>query len=304
MCKIGYPHFFVYFCSMKPFSININGQLICYTQPCVMGILNVTPDSFFEGSRKQHEKDIALRATRIMEEGGSIIDVGAFSTRPGAAEVNEEEELARLRRALTIVRKETPNAIISVDTYRPTIARACVEEFGVGIINDVSEGGITGIAGVALPQSDEEIPEMFRTVANLRVAYILMSVQPTMQTMLEAFAREVEQLRMLGVNDIILDPGYCFGKTLEQNYSLLAEAEKFTTLDLPVLIGLSRKSMMYRLLGGTANEMLNATTVLHTISLCKGANILRVHDVKEAVEAIALCEQMQRCAPQYNIQNL
>ena len=176
--------------------------------PQVMGILNVTPDSFFSGSRKQTEMEIAQRANQIIEEGGSIIDVGAFSTRPGADEVSEEEEGRRLKFALDIVRREQPDAAVSVDTYRPTLARKCIEEWGADIINDVSEGGITGIANVPLEQRQEEYPEMFRVVGELKVPYILMSVQPTLATMMKGFAREVQQLRDLGAKDIILDPGF------------------------------------------------------------------------------------------------
>ena len=188
------------------YTININGQLMDLNMPRVMGILNVTPDSFYSGSRKQTEEEIASRADQIIEEGGSIIDVGAFSTRPGADEVSEEEEGRRLKFALNIVRREYPNAVVSVDTYRPTLARKCIEEWGADIINDVSEGGITGIANVPLDQRQEEYPEMFRVVGELKVPYILMSVQPTLKDMMTGFAKEVQQLRDLGVKDIILDP--------------------------------------------------------------------------------------------------
>ena len=268
------------------YTININGQLMDLNMPRVMGILNVTPDSFYSGSRKQTEEEIASRADQIIEEGGSIIDVGAFSTRPGADEVSEEEEGRRLKFALNIVRREYPNAVVSVDTYRPTLARKCIEEWGADIINDVSEGGITGIANVPLDQRQEEYPEMFRVVGELKVPYILMSVQPTLKDMMTGFAKEVQQLRDLGVKDIILDPGYGFGKTLTQNYEIYNEMEKLNVMDLPVLVGISRKSMIYKLLGGDATTSLNGTTVLDTIALMKGASILRVHDVKEAVEAV------------------
>ena len=261
--------------------------------PQVMGILNVTPDSMYSGSRKQTEMEIAQRANQIIEEGGSIIDVGAFSTRPGADEVSEEEEGRRLKFALDIVRREQPHAAISVDTFRPTLARKCIEEWGADIINDVSEGGITGITFVPLKQRQEEYPEMFRVVGELKVPYILMSVQPTLARMMKGFAREVQQLRDLGAKDIILDPGFCFGKNLIQNYQIYDEMEKLNVLELPVLVGISRKSMIYKLLGGDPTTSLNGTSVLDTIALMKGASILRVHDVKEAAEAVKIVEAMK-----------
>lgn len=253
----------------------------------VMGILNATPDSFYSGSRKQTEAEIAQRASQIIAEGGKMIDVGAFSTRPGAEVVSVEEETQRLKRALAIVRREQPDAIVSVDTYRPLVARQCIEEFGADIINDVSEGGITGIVG----QEIHEEGDMFETVAALGVPYILMSVQPTLKKMMTNFAAEVQRLRDLGAKDIILDPGYCFGKTLQQNYEILNEAERLLDLDLPILVGISRKSMIYRLIGGDPTTSLNGTTVLNTISLMKGASILRVHDVREAVEVCQIAAQ-------------
>ena len=262
--------------------------------PQVMGILNVTPDSFYSGSRKQTEAEIANRAHQIVEEGGSIIDVVAFSTRPGADEVSEEEEGRRLKFALDIVRREQPDVAVSVDTYRPLLARKCIEEWGADIINDVSEGGITGIANVPLEQRDEEMPEMFRVMGQLKVPYILMSVQPTLATMMKGFAREVQQLRELGAKDIILDPGFGFGKDLIQNYQIYHEMEKLQVMELPVLVGVSRKSMIYKLLGGDATTSLNGTSVLDTIALMKGASILRVHDVKEAVEAVRIVETMRK----------
>lgn len=275
------------------YTINIKGRLMDLSTPQVMGILNVTPDSFYSGSRKQTEMEIAQRANQIIEEGGSIIDVGAFSTRPGADEVSEEEEGRRLKFALDIVRREQPDAAVSVDTYRPTLARKCIEEWGADIINDVSEGGITGIANVPLKQRQEEYPEMFRVVGELKVPYILMSVQPTLETMMKGFAREVQQLRDLGAKDIILDPGFCFGKNLIQNYQIYNEMEKLNVMELPVLVGISRKSMIYKLLGGDATTSLNGTSVLDTIALMKGASILRVHDVKEATEAVKIVEAMK-----------
>ena len=275
------------------YTINIKGRLMDLSTPQVMGILNVTPDSFYSGSRKQTEMEIAQRANQIIEEGGSIIDVGAFSTRPGADEVSEEEEERRLKFALDIVRREQPDAAVSVDTYRPTLARKCIEEWGADIINDVSEGGITGIANVPLKQRQEEYPEMFRVVGELKVPYILMSVQPTLETMMKGFAREVQQLRDLGAKDIILDPGFGFGKNLIQNYQIYNEMEKLNVMELPVLVGISRKSMIYKLLGGDATTSLNGTSVLDTIALMKGASILRVHDVKEAAEAVKIIEAMK-----------
>ena len=272
------------------YTINVRGQLVDLSSPVVMGILNATPDSFYSGSRKQTETEIADRANQIIAEGGKIIDVGAFSTRPGGAEVvSVEEETQRLKRALAIVRREQPDAIVSVDTYRPLVARQCVEEFGADIINDVSEGGLTGIVG----QEIHEEGDMFETVADLRVPYILMSVQPTLKKMMINFAAEVQRLRDLGAKDIILDPGYGFGKTLNQNYEILNEAERLQELELPILVGISRKSMIYRFIGGDPTTSLNGTTVLNTISLMKGASILRVHDVKEAVEVCQMACKLQ-----------
>ncbi len=265
-------------------TINVRGRLIDLSTPKVMGILNATPDSLYSGSRKQTEREIADRANQIMDEGGTFIDVGAFSTRPGAVEVSEEEETERLKRAITIVRREQPDAPISVDTYRPLVARRCIEEFGADIINDVSEGGITGIVDTPI----HEQGDMFKTVGELKVPYILMSVKSNMHDMLKAFAEEVQTLRDYGAKDIILDPGYGFGKTLDENYAILSEAERLLTLELPVLVGVSRKSMIFKLIGGDPTTSLNGTTVLNTISLMKGAAILRVHDVREAWECVKL----------------
>lgn len=271
------------------YTINVRGRLLDLSVPQVMGILNATPDSFFAGSRRQTETEIAARANEIIEQGGTIIDVGAFSTRPGADEVSEKEETERLRRALAIVRREQPDAVLSVDTYRPAVARMCVEEFGADIINDVSEGGITGI--VNTPIHEEE--SMFETVARLRVAYILMSVKPDLYSMMKAFAAEVQQLRDLGMKDVILDPGFGFGKTLEQNYRIMDGMERLHELGLPLLVGISRKSMISRLLQTDASGALNGTTVLNTIALLKGASILRVHDVRECVEAVKIVSAMR-----------
>ena len=269
-------------------TINVRGRIIDLSTPKVMGILNATPDSFYSGSRKQTEREIADRANQIMDEGGTFIDVGAFSTRPGGAvEVSEEEETERLKRAITIVRREQPDAPISVDTYRPLVARRCIEEFGADIINDVSEGGITGIVDTPI----HEQGDMFKTVGELKVPYILMSVKSNMHDMLKAFAEEVQTLRDYGAKDIILDPGYGFGKTLDENYAILSEAERLLTLELPVLVGVSRKSMIFKRIGGDPTTSLNDTTVLNTISLMKGAAILRVHDVREAVEVCQIAAQ-------------
>ena len=273
----------------KGYTINVRGKLVDLSRPLVMGILNVTPDSFYQGSRKQTEEEIAQRTNQIIEEGGEMIDVGAFSTRPGAFEVTEEEEMDRLRRALAIVRREQPEAIVSVDTYRPHVARRCVEEWGADIINDVSEGGLTGIVNTPI----HEEGSMFETVARLQVPYILMSVKSNLHDMLIAFAKETQELYALGAKDIILDPGFGFGKTLDENYKIYHDMERLQVLDLPLLVGISRKSMIYKLLGGDPTTSLNGTTVLNTIALQKGASILRVHDVREAVEACKIYEKMQ-----------
>jgi len=264
------------------------------SEPCVMGILNATPDSFYAASRKTTDSEIAARANQIIEEGGLIIDVGAFSTRPGAAPVTADEELERMRRALAIVRNEQPDAVISVDTFRPEVAEMAVSEFRAGIINDVSEGNVDGAFGSTTEQNHEadtakdgsQYPEMFRTVARLGVPYVLMSTKPDIESMLLAFAKEVQQLRDLGQKDIILDPGFGFGKSVEQNYQVLSSLRKLSVLELPVLVGASRKSMIYRLNNTSAALALNGTTVINTIAMLQGgASILRVHDVKEAVEA-------------------
>lgn len=272
------------------YTIQVKGGLVSLREPQVMGILNCTPDSFFAGSRVQTEESIARRANQIIEEGGTMIDVGGFSTRPGSVEVPEEEEMRRLRFALPIVRREQPEAILSVDTYRPNVARMVVEEMGADIINDVSEGGITGVVDTPLEQTTDEYPAIFRTVAALGVPYILMSVKPTIHDMLLAMAREVQQLRDLGQKDIILDPGFGFGfgKTQEQNYDVLREMNRLSTLGLPILAGMSRKRMIFQPLGTNPDGSLNGTTVVNTLALMNGASILRVHDVKEAAEAVRL----------------
>lgn len=270
------------------YTIQVKGGLVSLREPQVMGILNCTPDSVFAGSRVQTEESIARRANQIIEEGGTMIDVGGFSTRPGGVEVPEEEEMRRLRFALPIVRREQPEAILSVDTYRPNVARMVVEEMGADIINDVSEGGITGVVDTPLEQTTDEYPAIFRTVADLGVPYILMSVKPTIHDMLLAMAREVQQLRDLGQKDIILDPGFGFGKTQEQNYDVLREMNRLSTLGLPILAGMSRKRMIHQPLGTNPDGSLNGTTVVNTLALMNGASILRVHDVKAAAEAVRL----------------
>lgn len=270
------------------YTIQVKGRLVSLREPQVMGILNCTPDSFFAGSRVQTEESIARRANQIIEEGGTMIDVGGFSTRPGGVEVPEEEEMRRLRFALPIVRREQPEAILSVDTYRPNVARMVVEEMGADIINDVSEGGITGVVDTPLEQTTDEYPAIFRTVAALGVPYILMSVKPTIHDMLLAMAREVQQLRDLGQKDIILDPGFGFGKTQEQNYDVLRKMNRLSTLGLPILAGMSRKRMIFQPLGTNPDGSLNGTTVVNTLALMNGASILRVHDVKAAAEAVRL----------------
>ncbi len=268
-------------------TINIQGQPYDLSQPRVMGILNVTPDSFYAESRKQSDEAILERAGQILLEGGDMIDIGAYSSRPGAADVSPEEEMERLARALRLIRNEHPHVIISVDTFRASVAERCVEEYGVDIINDISGGELD--------------PNMFPTMARLNVPYILMHMKGTPQTMqqdphyddvtsevLQYFGRKVDQLHEMGVNDIILDPGYGFAKTLDQNYELFRNQHALKELGLPILVGISRKSMIYRLLGTTPQEALNGTTVLHTLALQQGAHILRVHDVREAVETIKI----------------
>ncbi len=266
-------------------TLMMRGRLYDLSRPLVMGIMNVTPDSFYAGSRQQTEAAIAARTEAIIAEGGTLIDVGAFSTRPGAMEVSEAEEMSRLRFALEIVQKHRGDGVVSVDTFRPDVARMAVEEYGADMINDVSEGGVTGVANQPLAAGDDDCPAMFRMAARLQVPYVLMSVRGTLEELMISTASKVQQLRGLGVKDIILDPGFGFGKTLEQNYRLLFEMDKLQELGLPILVGLSRKSMIYQRLGGTPETSLNGTTVLNTVALMKGANILRVHDVREAVEA-------------------
>ena len=272
------------------YTLNIRGRLMDLSHPQVIGIINVTPDSFYEGSRKQTEREIAMRAEEILTQGGSMIDIGAFSTRPGACEVSEEEEGRRLRWALDIVRREVPDAVVSVDTYRPALARRCINDWGADIINDVSEGGLTGIVNTPIHEAES----MFDVVGELKCPYILMSVKPTLREMMKAFAGEIQQLRDRGAKDIILDPGFCFGKTLEQNYDLMADMAELQALHLPVLVGISRKTMIWKLIGGTPATALPGTTALHALAVEHGASILRVHDVAEAVQTVAVVEKMKQ----------
>ena len=279
-------------CIQRAHTIAVRGRLFDLSSPVVMGILNVTPDSFYEESRMLSEEAIARRTDEIVGQGGAMLDVGAFSTRPGGEEVSQQEEMRRLRLALEVVTRRHPDTIVSVDTFRPDVARMAVEEYGVAMINDVSEGGITGVAGVERREKREEVPAMFRMVAKLGVPYVLMSVKSRLQEMIKSFAEEVGLLHSLGVKDIILDPGFGFGKTLEENYQLLSELDSLQVMGLPLLVGVSRKSMIYRLLGGSPADALNGTTVLHTVALQKGASILRAHDVKAAVEVCRIIEKL------------
>lgn len=259
------------------------------SRPQVMGILNCTPDSFYAGSRKQTDYDIASRAEEIIADGGTVIDVGGMSTRPGGDFVTEEEELRRLRHALSIVRKEQPEAILSVDTFRPTVARMAVEEFGADIINDVSEGGVTSLEGVRY----DEGGDIFHEVARLKAAYVLMSVQPTASQTIDVLREKVKALREIGVENIIVDPGYGFGKDIRENYRLMGQQGEICRMlpECPLLAGVSRKRMIRQMLGITADNALNGTTAVNTMALMNGAAILRVHDVKEAVEAVRIYEE-------------
>ena len=272
------------------YTINVSGRLIDLSHPQVMGILNVTPDSFYADSRKQTEEEIAKRAEQILEEGAAMIDVGAFSTRPGAAMVSEEEESARLHLALSVIRRNHPEAVLSIDTFRPTVAKRVIEEFGDCVINDV--GGLTAGPDGALADDPIRREEMFRLVSSMHVPYIYMTSAATLREVLLDFAEKAQQLRDLGQKDIILDPGFGFGKTTDQDYALMGELEKLQVMQLPILVGISRKSMIWRRLGITPAEALNGTTVLHAVALLKGANILRVHDVKAAVEAVKLLRSL------------
>ena len=273
-------------------TLNLRGRLLELREPQIMGILNVTPDSFYSDSRTPDEAHITDRVRQMMDEGADMIDVGGYSSRPGADDVTPEEEMDRLRRGLRIVRKLYPEVPVSVDTFRADVARMCIEEEGADIINDISGGMMDR--------------QMFRTVARLGVPYILMHMQGTPDTMQVAphydnlrrevmlyFAERIDRLCQMGAKDIIVDPGFGFGKTLEHNYELMNHLEDFAVFNLPLLVGISRKSMIYKLTGGTPQTSLNGTTVLNTISLLKGADILRVHDVKEAAEAVKIFEELR-----------
>ena len=274
-------------------SININGELLDFSTPLVMGILNVTPDSFYSGSRKQSEEEIVGRVRQILEEGGKIVDIGGQSTTPTSTLIPAKEELKRLEPTLRLVRKEFPNTILSIDTFYSEVAGPAVEKYGVNIINDISGG-----------QIDDN---MFETVARLNVPYILMHMRGTPQTMqqhthydnfiqdiLYYFSEKLSKLNLLGVNDIIIDPGFGFSKTTDQNYQLMAYLKYFNIFDVPILVGISRKSMIYKLLECTPQESLNGTSALNTFALLSGANILRVHDVKEAVECVKIVGKISK----------
>lgn len=276
-------------------TLNLRGRLLELREPQIMGILNVTPDSFYSDSRTPDEAHITERVRQMMDEGADMIDIGGYSSRPGADDVTPEEEMDRLRRGLRIVRKLYPEVPVSVDTFRADVARMCIEEEGADIINDISGGMMDR--------------QMFRTVARLGVPYILMHMQGTPDTMQVAphydnlrrevmlyFAERIDRLCQMGAKDIIVDPGFGFGKTLKHNYELMNHLEDFAVFNLPLLVGISRKSMIYKLTGGTPQTSLNGTTVLNTISLVKGAHILRVHDVKAAAEAKQIYMAMKQNA--------
>lgn len=276
-------------------TLNLRGRLLELREPQIMGILNVTPDSIYSDSRTPDEAHITDRVRQMMDEGADMIDIGGYSSRPGADDVTPEEEMDRLRRGLRIVRKLYPEVPVSVDTFRADVARMCIEEEGADIINDISGGMMDR--------------QMFRTVARLGVPYILMHMQGTPDTMQVAphydnlrrevmlyFAERIDRLCQMGAKDIVVDPGFGFGKTLKHNYELMNHLEDFAVFNLPLLVGISRKSMIYKLTGGTPQTSLNGTTVLNTISLVKGAHILRVHDVKAAAEAKQIYMAMKQNA--------
>lgn len=278
---------------VSPFSLNIKGKLIEFRQPAVMGILNVTPDSFYEESRASTYDSIRRRVAKMVEDGADIIDIGAFSTRPGCDEISEEEELERLAFGMEALRAETPESVVSVDTFRANVAETAITELGANIINDIS--------GARFDK------KMMDTVVRLRVPYILThSIGSTISeahqkyeygnfltTVITAIAKKVSELQLMGVNDLIIDPGFGFGKSLEENYLLLNNLEVFGVFHLPILVGLSRKSMITRLLDIHPKEALTGTTVLNTVALQGGASILRVHDVREAKETIKIFEHIQ-----------
>lgn len=277
---------------MYDMTINIKGQLYDFRTPWIMGILNVTPDSFFSISRMQSEDAILRQVTKMMDEGADIIDVGGYSSRPGAEDVTSEEEYSRIALALNIIRKNYPGAIISIDTFRASVAQRAVEEFEADIINDISGGDLDA--------------NMWATIAQLQIPYVIMHMRGTPQTMqsitkyddivadiIKSLAFKVAELHKLGVNDVIIDPGFGFAKTLDDNYALLAELKELKRIDVPMLVGISRKSMIYKALSCTPDDALNGTTVLNTIALLGGADILRVHDVREAKEAVKLVQLMK-----------
>lgn len=272
-------------------TINCNGKLIDLSSPKVMGILNVTPNSFFDGGKHADEKAILIQVEKMLLEGAAFIDIGGYSSKPSAEFVSEEEELQRLVPVIKDVVKEFPDVIISVDTFRSKVAQEAIEH-GAAIINDISAGNLDA--------------KMMETVAELQVPYIMMHMKGTPQTMqslaqyknivkemLFYFSQKIAQARSLGINDLILDPGFGFAKTVEQNFEVLSKLELFQMTELPLLVGVSRKSMVYKTLETTAEFALNGTTSLNTISLLKGAKILRVHDVKEAVECVKLHQQLK-----------
>ncbi len=276
----------------RQFSINCRGKLLDLSKrPVVMGILNVTPDSFYDGGSYIANHDAILRRVdEILEQGAGMIDVGGYSTRPGAADVTPEEEWIRVSSALEIIQKHHPDAIVSVDTFRASVAKRSVLEGGASIINDISAGTLDA--------------DLLPVVAELNVPYILMHMQGTPETMQQnphyedvtkevifQLSNQLAEVRKLGIHDVIIDPGFGFGKTLDDNYKLMDEMDQFSVFELPILVGVSRKSMIYKLLGTSPSEALNGTSVLNTISLMKGANILRVHDVKEAVECVNIMEK-------------
>ena len=275
---------------LNPYTINVSGRLIDLAEPHIMGILNITPDSFYSDSRKLTEESIRLQVRKIVDEGGQMIDLGAYSSRPGADEVSVSEEMERLRKGMKVLREEAPDIPVSIDTFRADVAKMCVEELGADIINDISGGELDS--------------KMFSTVARLGVPYVLMHMKGTPQNMQQEahyenlmkeimlyFAEKVQRLRDLGQKDIILDPGYGFAKTIDHNYELLQHQEMLKIFELPILVGLSRKSMVYTLLESTPQQALNGTSALHTLALLKGANILRVHDVKACAEVIKIVQK-------------
>lgn len=262
-----------------PYTLNVGGQLLSLERPLVMGILNATTESFYEASQMHTADAVAERALTMLREGASIIDVGGCSTKPGLAPVSEEEEMRRLGMALAAIRTVAPEAIVSVDTFRASIAERCVREFGVQMINDVSGG-----------EADER---MFATVADLQVPYVLTCNKGSWTELMYDLAERIGRLHLMGVNDVIVDPGFGFGKTLDDNYRLMAHLEELHLLECPLLVGVSRKSMIYKHLDITPAEALNGTTALHTVALMKGAHILRVHDVKAAREAILITEKLK-----------